>query len=135
MVTAAAALTVSEALSGAQEFNRLPYFCKWVSSDEAVFSYDGSYTDDEAFLVAFPSHAVEKGVKSPEKFRDFPLKPEGAVNITFSPDSSMLAFNRDNVSAEFVFREICLYSILNLFFCFFYVHFSAFAFCLSTARL
>ncbi len=49
MVTAAAALTVSEALSGAQEFNRLPYFCKWVSSDEAVFSYDGSYTDDEAF--------------------------------------------------------------------------------------
>ncbi|MCI6769054.1 MAG: hypothetical protein MR597_02500, partial [Bacteroidales bacterium] len=85
MVTAAAALTVSEALSGAQEFNRLPYFCKWVSSDEAVFSYDGSYTDDEAFLVAFPSHAVEKGVKSPEKFRDFPLKPEGAVNLTFSP--------------------------------------------------
>ena len=96
MVTAAAALTVSEALSGAQEFNRLPYFCKWVSSDEAVFSYDGSYTDDEAFLVAFPSHAVEKGVKSPEKFRDFPLKPEGAVNLTFSPDSSMLAFNRGN---------------------------------------
>ena len=46
MVTAAAALTVSEALSVAQEFNRLPYYCKWVSSDEAVFSYDGSYTDE-----------------------------------------------------------------------------------------
>ena len=92
----AAALSAFPLRSGAQEFNRLPYHFKWVSADRAVFSYDGSYTDEDAFSVSFPSHNVENGVNAPEKFTDFPLKPEGAVNLTFSPDSSMLAFTRAN---------------------------------------
>ena len=92
----AAALSAFPLRSGAQEFNRLPYHFKWVSADRAVFSYDGSYTDEDAFSVSFPSHNVENGVNAPEKFTDFPLKPEGAVNLTFSPDSAMLAFTRAN---------------------------------------
>ena len=92
----AAALSAIPLRSGAQEFNSLPYHFKWVSSNKAVFSYDGSYTDEKAFSLSFPSHVVEEGAKAPEKFRDFPLKPEGAVNLTFSPDSSMLAFTRRN---------------------------------------
>ena len=82
--------------SGAQEFNRIPATWKWISADEAVFSCDGTYTDEGAFSVKCPSMRVKTGVTAPEKFADFPIKPEGAVNLTFSPDSTKLAFTRDN---------------------------------------
>ena len=35
-------------------------------------------------------------MNAPEKFADFPLQPEGAVNLTYSPDSTKLAFTRAN---------------------------------------
>lgn len=35
-------------------------------------------------------------IPAPERYSDFPVHPEGAVNLTFSPDSSMLAFTRSN---------------------------------------
>ena len=82
--------------AGAQEFNRIPSAWKWTSADEAVFSFDGTYTDEGTFSVKCPSMKVRNGVSAPEKFTDFPVKPEGAVNLTFSPDSSKLAFTRDN---------------------------------------
>ena len=82
--------------ASAQEFNKLPRAWKWVSDTEAVFSYDGSYTDSTAFSVNARTGARREGVKAPEKFADFPVKPEGAVNLTYSPDSTKLAFTRDN---------------------------------------
>ena len=82
--------------ASAQEFNKLPRAWKWVSDTEAVFSYDGSYTDCTAFSVNARTGARREGVKAPEKFADFPVKPEGAVNLTYSPDSTKLAFTRDN---------------------------------------
>ena len=82
--------------ASAQEFNKLPRAWKWVSDTEAVFSYDGSYTDSTAFSVNVRTGARREGVKAPEKFADFPVKPEGAVNLTYSPDSTKLAFTRDN---------------------------------------
>ena len=91
VVSAVAMWTLS-----AQEFNKIPRAWKWVNDTEVVFSYDGSYTDSTAFSVNARTGARREGVKAPEKFADFPVKPEGAVNLTYSPDSTKLAFTRDN---------------------------------------
>ena len=80
----------------AQEFNDIPKSWKWVSDTEVVFSCDGSYVDSAAFSVDARSNLRKEGVKAPEKYCDFPLKPAGAVNLTYSPDSTKLAFTRDN---------------------------------------
>ena len=92
-------LTVLAALvSGAfaQEFNRMPYAYKWLGDKEVAFTYNGMYTDDACFKLVMPKGTKVTGVKAPEKFSDFPLRPEGAVNLTYSPDSTMLAFTRAN---------------------------------------
>ena len=92
-------LTVLAALvSGAfaQEFNRMPYAYKWLGDKEVAFTYNGLYTDDGCFKLVMPKGTKVTGVKAPEKFSDFPLRPEGAVNLTYSPDSTMLAFTRAN---------------------------------------
>ena len=83
-------------LSSAQEFNVIPKAWKWVSDTEVVFSHDGTYTDSSAFSVDVRGNLRKDGVKAPEKYSDFPLKPAGAVNLTYSPDSTKLAFTRDN---------------------------------------
>ena len=80
----------------AQEFNRMPYAYKWLGDKEVAFTYNGMYTDDTCFKLVMPKGTKVTGVKAPEKFSDFPLRPEGAVNLTYSPDSTMLAFTRDN---------------------------------------
>lgn len=82
--------------SVAQEFNDVPKSWKWINSNEVVFSYDGTYEDEKAFSADVRSGKIKNGVKAPEKYSDFPLKPAGAVNLTYSPDSTMLAFTRDN---------------------------------------
>ena len=82
--------------AGAQEFVDVPKAWKWISDSEAVFSYDGSFEDDEMFSYDVRSGAVKEGVKAPLKYSEFPVKPSGAVNLTYSPDSTMLAFTRDN---------------------------------------
>ena len=83
-------------LSRAQALRGTPMAWKWVSDTVAVFSYDGSFNDADAFGVDARSLHVLSGVKAPERFTDFPYKPEGAVNLTWSPDSSMIAFTRGN---------------------------------------
>ena len=80
----------------AQEFNKVPRAWKWTSQDEVVFTYDGTYVDDAAFSVNARTGKKVEGVKAPEKYASFPVKPEGAVNLTYSPDSTKLAFTRDN---------------------------------------
>ena len=80
----------------AQEFNEIPKSWRWVNDTEAVFSYDGSFTDSLAFSFDVRTGVRQEGVKAPEKFADFPVMPEGAVNLTYSPDSTMLAFTREN---------------------------------------
>ena len=78
-------------IAAAQEFNQIPKSWKWLSDTEVVFSYDASYTDTSAFSIDASSGARRNGVKAPEKFVDFPIKPVGAINLTYSPDSTMLA--------------------------------------------
>ena len=80
----------------AQEFNPVPRAWKWIGDDEVIFTYDGTYEDSTAFVVNARNSRRTDGVKAPARYADFPVKPEGAVNLTYSPDSTKLAFTRDN---------------------------------------
>lgn len=88
-------LTIAAA-AYSQEFNKIPKAWKWISDNVAVFTYDGTYEDSTAFSVDSRCGRRKDGVKAPEKYAEFPVKPEGAVNLTYSPDSTMLAFTRNN---------------------------------------
>lgn len=92
----AAILAVSQLLS-AQVFNDIPMDWKWVGQHSAALTYDGSYTGKKDYLLdAKYRKIVKTGISYPRKYTDFPLRPEGAVNLTFSPDSTKLAFTRAN---------------------------------------
>lgn len=80
----------------AQEFNRIPLTWKWLDNKEVAFSYDASFTAADDFAVDAKTHRVRTGIHAPAKYPSFPVKPEGAVNLSYSPDSTMLAFTRDN---------------------------------------
>ena len=94
ILSLALAALVSSAF--AQEFNRTPMAYKWLNDKEVIFTYNGRFTDDQGFKLVMPKGTKVTGVQAPEKYSDFPLKPEGAVNLTYSPDSTMLAFTRAN---------------------------------------
>ena len=80
----------------AQEFQSIPRVWKWLGNEEVIFSYFGTYQGDDAFVVNARSGKVCEGVNAPARFSAFPVRPEGAVNLTYSPDSTKLAFTRDN---------------------------------------
>ena len=82
--------------AAAKEFESVPRAWKWLNNKEAIFSYDGSFADDGAFVVDAYTGKKSTGVKSPAKYSDFPVKPEGGVNLTYSPDSTKIAFTRNN---------------------------------------
>ena len=79
---------------------QVPRAYKWLSNKEVVFSYDGSYQDSACFKLTVPARLggvlPRTRASAPEKYADFPLQPEGAVNLTYSPDSTKLAFTRGN---------------------------------------
>ena len=82
--------------AGAQE---VPFSCKWLGNKDIVFSYDGSYADTACFKLTVDARMRvlrTDGVKAPEKYSAFPLEPADAVNLSYSPDSTMLAFTRNN---------------------------------------
>ena len=92
-VLAASILSAAWLPALAQE---MPVRYKWLGNNEVAFTYDGSYND--AFTVNTKGNRwkVTRDVQAPEKYAAFPLSPEGAVNLTFSPDSTKLAFTREN---------------------------------------
>lgn len=75
---------------------KIPSSWKWVSDTEVIFSYDGTYSDSSAFVYNAAKGKTVYGVSAPEKYVEFPVSPEGAVNLTYSPDSTKLAFTRNN---------------------------------------
>lgn len=95
-LTIIAALTTLCLSSAAQDFQDIPSFYKWTSPKDLVLSQTPSFTDESTFSVTMPSFSVTTGVKAPAKYSKMPLQPSGAVNLTYSPDSTMLAFTRDN---------------------------------------
>jgi len=82
--------------AGAKEFEKVPVAWKWLDSKEAIFSYDGTFADSSAFAVDVRTGKTRTGVSAPAKYSEFPVKPDGAVNLTYSPDSTKLAFTRNN---------------------------------------
>ena len=82
--------------AGAKDFERVPVAWKWLDSKEAIFTYDGTFADSCAFAVDVRTGKTRTGVSAPAKYAEFPIKPEGAVNLTYSPDSTKLAFTRNN---------------------------------------
>ena len=90
------AVVLSAIVAGAQEFNKVPTSWKWLDDAEVLFTYNGTYADSSAFAVNARTGAVRTGVTAPAKFSDFPVKPQGAVNMTYSPDMTKIAFTRDN---------------------------------------
>ena len=75
---------------------QLPSNYKWVGNNRIAFTNDGSYNDAFAVSVKGKKWTKQEGLKFPEKYAEFPLNPEGAVNLTYSPDSTKLAFTRAN---------------------------------------
>ena len=75
---------------------QLPKNFKWVANNKIAFTNDGSFNDAYTISVKGKKWTKTEGLQFPEKFADFPLKPEGAVNLTYSPDSTKLAFTRAN---------------------------------------
>ena len=82
--------------ASAQALNPIPGHFKWVGNRAVVFSDDGTYEDETCFSVDVKGWKRTEGVKAPERYADFPLQIAGAVNLTYSPDSTWLAFTRDN---------------------------------------
>jgi dipeptidyl-peptidase-4 len=82
--------------AGAKDFERVPVAWKWLDSKEVIFTYDGTFADSSAFVVEAKTGKTRTGVSAPAKYSAFPVKPEGAVNLTYSPDSTKLAFTRNN---------------------------------------
>ena len=80
----------------AQEFNPIPRAWKWIGDTEVLFTYDGTFADADAFAMNPKNGVRRSGVSAPAKFTEFPVKPAGAVNMTYSPDSTKIAFTRDN---------------------------------------
>jgi len=91
-----AAISAACAQAGATDFNSIPRTWKWLNSKEVIFSYDGTYTDSTAFVFDASRKKTRTGVSAPAKYQTFPINPEGAVNMTYSPDSTKIAFTRDN---------------------------------------
>lgn len=89
------AMTMAER-SLASDFEKIPSAWKWLNNREVIFSFDGTYTDSTAFVYNVANSKRIEGVKAPEKYAEFPIQPDGAVNLTYSPDSSKLAFTREN---------------------------------------
>ena len=88
------ALALSALTAQAQDF---PRAYKWLNNREIAFSQDGSFTDSDGYVITVGKKFIKtQGVNAPEKFADFPIQPAEAVNLTYSPDSTKLAFTRAN---------------------------------------
>ena len=74
----------------------MPRAWKWINDKEVLFTYDGTFADNEAFVVNAKTGKQRTGVSAPAKYSMFPVRPDRAVNLTYSPDSTKLAFTRDN---------------------------------------
>ena len=90
-------LFLAVALYASAHAQDYPRAYKWLNNKTIAFTQDGSFTDSKGFTLQLGRKVTRtKGVNAPEKYADFPLQPEGAVNLTYSPDSTKLAFTRDN---------------------------------------
>lgn len=84
------------AVMAAQEFNAVPSAWKWLDARTVAFSYDGSYSDSLAFCMDAGSHARGAVPVSAATLAPWKCGIAAAVNPCYSPDSTKIAFTRDN---------------------------------------
>lgn len=80
----------------AQVSNDFPSDWKWVGQDEVALTYDGTFAGEKDYSLNVKSRKKTVGIDFAGEEPSFPFLPEGAVNLTFSPDVSKMAFTRDN---------------------------------------
>ena len=83
----AAAATLSAA---AQPLKMSPIEWRWLSGSELYLADSDSQYKVDGDMNVVPCERIE------DKADSFSVAPEGAVNPTYSPDSTMIAFTRDN---------------------------------------
>lgn len=78
----------------AGKFNAVPSMWRWTGENEISFSYD-SKTGQKPFTVDVRGFKLREGaVASDPAPRAFPSDFSGGLNLTWSPDSSRIAFTR-----------------------------------------
>jgi len=82
--------------AAAQVYSECPFNWKWVSDTEVAMTCDGSFAGETDFSIDVKTKAVTNGINYRQRFAKLPFVPQGAVNLTYSPDSTMMAFTRDN---------------------------------------
>ncbi len=75
-LSAACFIALTQSAAGAREFDKVPLSWKWLGNEEVLFTYDGTFADSTAFVVNARSGKRRTGVSAPEKYSDFPVKPE-----------------------------------------------------------
>ena len=84
--------------AGNGDFNPVPSAWKWLGKNEIAFSYDGTFRDSLSFVLNAAKGKTVKNVPAvadrlPER-RSGTCVPDDAVNPTWAPDSSRVAFTR-----------------------------------------
>ncbi len=88
----------------AGEFNPVPSHWRWVGSNEAVFTFDGTYADSAGFVynaLTGLSRPIDSRVVTSSILK-YDL-PEDAVNPVLSPDSTKVAYTLRN---DLYFKEL-----------------------------
>ncbi len=89
----------------AQELNRIPIMWRWTGDHQVAFTHDYRNVSENDFTLDAATGKRIQGaapVSMPMIMQgfggrpSFPFKIEGAENPTYSPDSSKIAFTRDN---------------------------------------
>ena len=90
-------------LAGAQEYNRIPAMWRWTGDHQVAFTHDFRKASDEDFVFDALSGKKVKGVVPPAPRMAPGMQGRGTSpfkfageNMTYSPDSSKVAFTRDN---------------------------------------
>lgn len=82
--------------AAAQEYNEIPSDWKWTENDVVVFSNSGKYSGGEdSFAVKAKTWERTDGVKAEGRFSQMPISVEGSKNMTYSPDSTRIAYTLD----------------------------------------
>ena len=89
-------------IAGAQELNRIPMMGGWVGDHSVAYYYNvGGSVNEDDFVIDAATGKRSKGTNIPMRRQmsrraSFPFDVKGAENLTYSPDSTKMAFTRDN---------------------------------------
>ena len=89
----------------AQETNRIPRSWRWTGDHQVAFTHDFGRQSEDDFVLDAATHKVIPGAVIPGmpagmiprmQGNAMPVRIPGAENLKYSPDSTKMAFTRDN---------------------------------------